>query len=255
MLHRRGLFAFLCPALAGMSIAIGIAMNHHFPDRQLFGRLALIAFFIIWSSVFCAAQGPQRKAEAEIRYLLNKSRSKDNQVATEVSEKLRKLNAGDLPVITRIMRRGKVCERVGAAGFIVGFEPNDRELLNTLTELATGGTVSSSEEELWCRREAAFQLAFSADGIRLLTQLLKEGKNLFVRQSALFAFDELTETANYPQGSLEAMREAIPFIAESGKVDDEVMQCMSDEVLRQIVAYGGEDLSKVAERYVIEGQK
>ena len=81
---------------------------------------------------------------------------------------------------------------------------------------------------------------------------MKEGKNLFIRQSAIFAFDELTETANYPEGSLEAMKEAIPIIAESGKLDDEVMQNMSNEVLWQIVRQGGEELSKIAKKYVNE---
>jgi hypothetical protein len=68
---------------------------------------------------------------------------------------------------------------------------------------------------------------------------LKGGKNLFIRQSAIFAFDELTETSNYPEGSLEAMKAAIPVIARSGKLNDQVMQDMSNEVLWQIVRQGG----------------
>ena len=94
-----------------------------------------------------------------------------------------------------------------------------------------------------CRRGPTFLLAFSAKGIRVLTGLLKDGQNLFIRQSAIFAFDELTETAHYPEGSLEAMKAAIPVIAESRKIDDEVMRNMSNEVLWQIVRQGNKDLS------------
>jgi hypothetical protein len=42
---------------------------------------------------------------------------------------------------------------------------------------------------------------FFPDGIRELTRLLKDG-DLFERQSAIFAFDGLTETSNYPEGSV-----------------------------------------------------
>jgi hypothetical protein len=56
--------------------------------------------------------------------------------------------------------------------------------------------------------------------------------------------------ANYPEGSLEAMKAAIPVIAQSGKLEDEVMQNMSTEVLWQIVRQGNKDLSPIAKKYV-----
>ena len=105
-----------------------------------------------------------------------------------------------------------------------------------MTEVATGGSLRSLfnlQEEMMCRRGAAFVLAFSADGIRVLTRLLKEG-DLFERQSAIFAFDDLTETSNYPEGSLPAMKDAIPAIAKATKEKDQTMSGMSDEVLGQI---------------------
>jgi hypothetical protein len=124
-----------------------------------------------------------------------------------------------------------------------------------LIELSTGGRESSSEEELLCRRGATFLLAFSAKGIRVLTGLLRNGENLFIRRSAIFAFDELTETGNYPEGSLEAMKEAIPVIAESRKLNDEVMQNMSNEVLWQIIRHGDKNLSQIAKKYVSQNSK
>jgi len=222
-----------------MYVALEIAMNLKCISRFIW-CISLIALLVLGSVVLCSAQESKPKTEAEIRALLNKSRSKDRKVADEARETLSKLDVRYMPTFIEISRKGKACERVGAANFIVSFDPNNKEILPILTELATGGSVSSSEEELLCRRGAAYQFAFSTEGVRILTRLLKEGKNLFVRQSAIFAFDELTETANYPEGSLEAMKEAIPVIAESGKLDDEVMQNMSNEVLWQIVRQGGD---------------
>ena len=48
------------------------------------------------------------------------------------------------------------------------------------------------------------------------------------------------------------MKEAIPIIAESRKLDYEVMQCMSNEVLAQIVRGDREELRKIAKEYVKE---
>ena len=76
--------------------------------------------------------------------------------------------------------------------------------------------------------------------------------SLFIRQSAIFAFDELTETANYPEGSLDAMKAAIPVIAESRNLEDEVLQRMGNEGLRQIVRQGNNDLSKIAKKFVTD---
>jgi hypothetical protein len=127
-------------------------------------------------------------------------------------------------------------------------------LVPAMTEVARGGSLLSLfnlQEEIMCRRGAAVVLAFSTDGIRVLTQLLKEG-DLFERQSAIFAFDELTETSNYPEGSLPAMKEAIPAIAKATKEKDKTMSCMSDEVLEQIARGSNDELSKLAKTYVHE---
>jgi hypothetical protein len=137
-----------------------------------------------------------------------------------------------------------------AAQLMVDLNKENKNLIPILIELSTGGNASSTEEDLLCRRGATFLLAFSTEGIRVLTGMLKDGKNLFIRQSAIFAFDELTETSNYPAGSLEAMKAAIPVIARSGKLDDQVMVDMSDEVLWQIVRHGGKDMSKIAKKHV-----
>jgi len=234
-----------------MYVALYIAMNQKCFNRNLTCCLAILAL-LTGSFTICFAQEPKLKTEAEIRALIKKSRSKDYKAADEANEILSKLSVRDVPTLTAIFRKGGTCERMESAQLIVDLDRGNKNLTPILIELSKGGTASSSEEDLICRRGATFLLAFSTEGICVLTRFLKEGENLFIRQSAIFAFDELTETANYPEGSLEVMKEAIPVIAESGKVDDEVMQNMSNEVLWQIIRQGGEELSKIAKKYVNE---
>jgi hypothetical protein len=218
-------------------------------SRRISRTLAIATLALAFFTT-CQAQELKGISKAELRALIEKSLSKDRAVADEANAKLSALTVRDLSTLLAITKTGPTCHRVKAAQAIVDLDKENRTLLPILVELSTEGDAFSSEEDLLCRRGATFLLAFSAQGIRILTSMLKEGKNLFIRRSAIFAFDELTETGNYPEGSLEAMKEAIPVIAQSRKLDDEVMQSMSNEVLWQIVRRRGSELSKIAESFV-----
>lgn len=230
-----------------MFIARDIDMNQK--NRKVIGSL-VIFLPLVASSMNCFAQEPTLKTEPEIRALIRASRAEDHKLSDEANQVLSTLCVRDVPVLTAILGKGKTCERMEAAQLMVDLDGDNKNLMPVLIELSTRGTVFSTEKDLLCRRGATFLLAFSTEGIRVLTKFLMQWKNLFIRQSAIFAFDELTETANYPDGSLEAMKEAIPIIAESGNLDDEVMKCMSNEVLWQIVRQGSKELSEVARKYV-----
>lgn len=229
-----------------MHVAIDMAMNEKRWMRKYIFCLSILSLLMIGTGLICFSQEP--KTETEIRTLLKNSRDKDFKVSDKANEELSKIDAKSIPTLMRILRKGKPCERVGAAGLIVNLDRNNKEVVPILTELATGGSLLSLfnlEEEMMCRRGAAFLLGLSVDGIRVLIRLLKEG-DLFERQSAIFAFDELTETANYPEGSLQAMKEAIPVISKATKEKDETLSCMADEVLRQIVRGGDKELRNIA---------
>ncbi len=223
-------------------------------SRRVFWCLIIVPL-VVGSLTTRLAQEPKPNTETQIRTLIKTSLTKDYRVADEANAMLSKLSVRDVHVLTAILRKGATCERMKAAQLMVDLNEENKDLIPILIELSTGGNASSTEEDLLCRRGATFLLAFSTEGIRVLTRFLKDGSNLFIRQSAIFAFDELTETANYPEGSLEAMKAAIPVIARSGKLDDQVMVNMSNEVLWQIVRQGGKDLSKIAKKYVGDNAK
>ncbi len=216
--------------------------------------LTVLVLLVIGGFTSTVAQESSPKSEAEIRALIKKSRSKDLKIADEANQALSKLDAKSLPPLVTILKKGKACERVAVAEWIIELDRNNSDLVPAMTEVARGGSLLSLfnlQKEMMCRRGAAIVLAFSTDGIRVLTQLLKEG-DLFERQSAIFAFDELTESSNYPEGSLPAMKEAIPAIAKATKEKDKTMSCMSDEVLEQIARGSNDELSKLAKTYVHE---
>lgn len=223
-------------------------------SRRVFWSLIIVPL-VVASFTTCLAQEPEPTTETEIRALIKKSLSKDYRVVDEANARLSKLRVRDTHVLAAILRKGATCERMKAAQLIVDLDRENKNLIPVLIELSTGGNETSTEEDLLCRRGATFLLAFSTEGIQVLTRLVKDASNLFIRRSAIFAFDELTETSNYPEGSLEAMKAAIPVIARSGKLDDQVMVDMSNEVLWQIIRGSNKELSKIAKKYVDDNAK
>ena len=173
-------------------------------------------------------------------------------MSDRAEKELSELDVRYVPLLIDMSKKGKPCDRVVAAGLVVTeLDKNNKAMVPILVHLARGGNLLSLfnlEEEFMCRRTAAFLLATSGDGIRELTKMLKDGDQ-WERQSAIFAFDELTETSDYPEDIANAMKEAIPVIGESIKSKDEVVQRMSDEVIGQIVRHSPKELAEMASKY------
>jgi hypothetical protein len=139
------------------------------------------------------------------------------------------------------------------AGYIIELDPKNPDIVPVMTKVTRGASIRTLfhlQEEAMCRRAAAYVLALSADGIPVLTRLLKEGDS-WERQTAIFALDDLTETSNYPEGSIPAMKELIPEIAKATKAKDRVLREMADEVLNQIARGSNAELSSLAKKYAV----
>jgi len=206
--------------------------------------------FLLLSPLPALAQQP--KTEAQIRQLIAQSRSKDLKTSDSAGEALSKLDRSSLPALTSILTKGNPCDRVAVAQWFVENDPHNKDLVPAMTQVATGGslrTLFHLEEEMMCRRAAAYVLAFSADGLTVLNRLLREG-DLWERQSAVFALDDLTETSNYPDGSIPVFKQLIPELAKAAKAKDRTLSCMADEVLGQITRGDNAELAALAKKYV-----
>jgi hypothetical protein len=219
-------------------------------SRSLF--LLVVNSLVLMFVATGSAQESKPPTVAEVRTLIRRSRDKDVRVMDEAYESLSKLDGRALPAVTEILRTGKTCERLYAAKILLDLDPKSRVSIPVLTGLAKSRTIFSSEDDLMCRRAATFLLALYPEGIPILTEFLKD-EDIFVRRSAIFAFDELTETAKYPEGSKDAMMAAIPQIVEASKDKDEVLNRMGEEILGQITRGRDEELSKAAKEAM--GQK
>jgi hypothetical protein len=214
-------------------------------------------FFVFLALLVIAERAPaiaqQAKTAAEIRILIAKSHDKDRKTSDEANQALSKLDTKSLPALISILKKGKPCEQVAVAQLIIDLDAKNRDIVPIMTNVTRGASLLSLfhlQEEMMCRRAAAYVLARSADGILVLTRLLKEG-DLWERQTAIFAFDDLTETSNYPEGSVPAMKEAIIEIAKATKAKDQTLSEMADEVLAQIARGSNTELRALAEKRIV----
>jgi hypothetical protein len=228
--------------------------------RDYFVCLGLVLGIICGLFMHVNAQSSQPKKikiEKEIRNLIKKSLENDLKTRDNAGEELLKLELDSIPILFKIVKKAKPCEQVQAASVVLVIDKGNKEIIPLLVGLFRGGNLLSLfnlREEFMCRRRAAFLLAESADGIKELNKVLKKG-DLWERQSVIFAFDDLTETSEYPPDVYEAVKEAIPIIAESLKSKDKVLSEMSYEVLSQISGHSPTELKELAQKYIDESEK
>jgi hypothetical protein len=212
----------------------------------------LAAFVLLAVSNLSFAVAQQQPTATEIRKLIAESRSKDLKKSDNARDVLSKLDRKSLPALDTILKKGQPCEQVEAAHLIFYLDRGNSDIVPIMASVTRGAsfrTLFHLQEEMMCRRAAAYLLALSADGIPVLTHLLREG-DTWERQTAVFALDDLTETSNYPDGSIAAVKELIPELAKATKAKDRVLSEMADEVLGQIARGDNAELSALAKKYI-----
>ena len=211
-------------------------MKNHFCRQQFALSFLTFIFLLVSGNLISFAQESKLLSEVEIRILMNTSFNKDNKSAEIAKAKLEKLDVHYIPVLKEILEKGGLCEQFQSAQLIIDLTKKDNKaILPQLINASQRYPLDSlSDSDEWiCRRGIAFLLPYSAPGIRALTKLLTH-KSLYLRQNAIFGFDDLTEVKDYKNDSLKAIKEAVPVIAKAIQDDDEIVSEMSDEVLTQI---------------------
>lgn len=215
--------------------------------------IIFLLFFFSFTTIFSQESPP---TESEVRSLIKESINKDYQSAEKARNKLLSMiESISIPMLFNILRKGEPCEQVETAVLIAEIDSKNKEIVPILAKLARGSNLLSFldlEEEFMCRRKAAFYLALSADGIRELAKILKDG-DIWEKQSAIFAFDDLTESTDYPEDISNAIKQAIPAIGALTSSEDEILANMSNEVLNQIINNKAPlELKELAKKYAAE---
>ncbi|HEX7317407.1 MAG TPA: HEAT repeat domain-containing protein [Pyrinomonadaceae bacterium] len=204
---------------------------------------------------------------------------KEARALDDAVEGLKRMGRAAVPALTEFLNTEKGPGRVHAATALAGIDPSDALARRTLEDLARKGKgddvimaalalaeidpendaavpalVKMASKSIWLpsrkalvrQRTSAQALALTAPGIKALTPLLNHWDS-WVRQAAVFAFDERTETlARASHAVRAATREAIPALVKAIADKDEIVSGMAAESLEQLGADALPELKRAA---------
>ncbi|HWP43590.1 MAG TPA: hypothetical protein VNO14_10170 [Blastocatellia bacterium] len=160
----------------------------------------------------------------EIKQAIRQLQDKDDNIKIEARDLLLRAGRAAIPSLTEAIKSERGENRYRIAIILQDLEEESIVAMNAFREML----LDKGEDGL-LRRYSAFRLAESNKGIEVLISLMKD-KDVFVRRSVVFAFDELTEQSEIP----EQVKEAVPVLREPLKDRDEIVRGMAEEVLEQI---------------------
>jgi HEAT repeat protein len=203
-----------------------------------------------------AAGAPQAGGEAEVASLIERLGDKNEEQAMRAAHALTAMGPRVRPALAESLKRRKGCQfQFVASGIIYAIDKNEAAANSILADVAQGKCEGSSKNDRGVRRLAVFSLVTRAEGIPLVARLLKD-RETFVRQSAAFAFDELTEkmgdarpdAVKVTPEMVAAVGAALPLLVEALGDQDEVVRCMSLEAMEQAQAVSSAELREEAAR-------
>ncbi len=177
--------------------------------------------------------------------LVKKLDGKKDAEVLEAADALKRLGPSVIPALEEGMRKRRGCQFLYvASGVVYAIDKDKRRANPVLSDVVLGRCEGSSRRDLMARRVAAFALAGRAEGLPVVARLFKD-KESFNRQTAAFAFDELTEKIRGSRPDsveatpelMKALKEALPLLVGATGDGDEAVRCMSYEALEQ--ARGG----------------
>ncbi len=223
-------------------------------------RLSVFILLFFCFTVLCLAQ--ESNSQLDTSTLIRRLKDKDERVAVRVVDLLINRGSEVVPPLIAFLNAEKEClPRVLAASVIYKLDRKNGVVVPTLANVMKNKCYSDRQKDIVIRREAAFALATIPEGIRVLVETFKD-KDTFNRQSAAFAFDELTERIEEGRPDkieptpeiIGATKAAIPSLIEAMNDKDEIVRCMSYESIEQLQRSQHEELREEANR-LMQGVK
>ena len=209
----------------------------------------------------CPAQSAKTGGQADVPSLISKLEDKDQRIVLGAAQALADAGPQVVPVLIDALREKKGCQiQWVASGVIHRLNPRHEIVNSTLIDIIKGRCKAKTPGDLIIRRQAAFALVAKPEGVPIVAEMLRD-KDTFIRRSAAFAFDELTERLQGRPPAIPATPEiinatkaALPPLVEALNDKDEVVRCMSYEALEQIRGSKHEVLHSEANR-LMQGLK
>jgi HEAT repeat protein len=207
------------------------------------------------------AQDRTQPSPSDVPRLLKQLEEKDSRVVGDAASQLTKIGPPVGPALVDALRDRKGCQlQWTASGILHRLKLEPRLVDVTLLDIARGKCKGGSREDRQIKRQAAFVLVGRVEGIPAIAELLT-ARDVFVRQTAAFAFDDLTERLEGRPPRVEATTDimsattkAFPLLLGAALKDkDEVVRCMSYESLDQARRSTHEPLRSEATR-LLEGK-
>ena len=226
--------------------------------RQYLGTIVIVVLAL---TVAGSAQDQPASSPPDVPLLLKQLEDTDPRVVFAAASQLTRLGSSIAPALVDALRDRHGCRlQWVASGILRRLELEHRLVYATLLDIAKGKCEGNSRDDLILRREAAFAVIGKVEGIPTIAAMLTD-KDLFVRRTAAFAFDDLTERlqGRPPQVEptreiVEATKSALPLLLQAALGDrDEVVRCMSYESLDQARQSRHEPLRTEAAR-LLEGK-
>jgi hypothetical protein len=204
---------------------------------------AIMTLLVTGSAVagVTARQDRAGGAPADVPALLKQLEDRNDATVERAIAQLVKIGPSAGPGLVTALRERRGCQlRWVASGILSQLKIEQPAVDAALIEIATGRCEARSSNDAILKREAAFIVVAKVQGVPVIAGLLNE-KDTFLRRSAAFAFDELTErlegrppAITATPDMLAATLEALPLLSRAVAQDkDEVVRCMSYEALDQ----------------------
>lgn len=175
-----------------------------------------------------------RAAVPAVEEFLNREKGPARVYAAAALSGIEPSNALARQTLVEVARKGGGDEVIEAAVALAEVEPENDAAVPQLVKMASKTIILPSAKNMRRMRGAAFALALTAPGVRALTPLLNHWDS-WVRQSAVYAFDDRTESLkDAPSAMRAAVSDAVPALVKNLADKDEIVRDMSAEVLEQL---------------------